>query len=344
MSGELSSASADGTLIVWDLDPPWQLHQSMGKADDTSPIEDRVQAVAFHPDGHQLATGSGQPSRDGQIMLWRVRDGQIVRAFEEPHSDAVFGLAFSADGNYLASAAADKLVKVFHTGDGQLAKAFQGHTEHALDVSWNRTGRTLASAGADKAIKIWNFVTGERIRTIAQFEEHVTSIQYVGFTDQTLVSAADPRVCLFRESGEHLRNFPGPSSFTFCSPATPDGRIIVAGGQDGVLHVWDGEGKTVLTFGPGGGGEEMQRNSGSFGRKHRCTRMDTDGERGGETLPIHVAANSSARRAPMTPLHSNPWMRYFSGGRPQCSRIARIHPVRVQLDGARYFERCLGED
>ncbi len=73
-------------------------------------------------------------------------------------------------------------------------------------------------------------------------------------------------------------------------------------------------------------------------------QMHTDGVRIGETLPIHVAANWRARRAPMTPLHSNPRMRYFSGGRPQISRIARIHPVRVQLDGGKYVERCSGAD
>ena len=82
------------------------------------------------------------------------------------HSDAVFGLDFSADGKYLASSAADKFVKVLDLSTGKVVKTFEGHTHHVLGVSWKRDGRTLASAGADNVIKVWDFVTGERKKTI----------------------------------------------------------------------------------------------------------------------------------------------------------------------------------
>jgi len=36
--------------------------------------------------------------------------------------------------------------------------------------------------------------------------------------------------------------------FMQCAAASEDGTIILAGGQDGVLRVWDGAGKVLVVF------------------------------------------------------------------------------------------------
>ena len=248
--GAIISAAVDQRVVVWDREPPWQLQQVIGSGDERSPIVDRVLAVAFSPYGDHLATGGGRPSRDGEIKLWRVFDGKLVREFSEAHTDTVFGLAFSDDARFLASGAADKFVKVFHVSDGTLAKSFEGHTHHVLGVSWNRNNQVLASSGADREVKIWDFLSGQRKTSIATFEKEVTSIHYIGYSDQALVSAGDPRVSIISESGLNVRTFNGPSNYLFCSDVTPDGEIIVAGGQDSLVYVWDAEGNSIATFAP----------------------------------------------------------------------------------------------
>ena len=78
----------------------------------------------------------------------------------------------------------------------------------------------------------------------------MTSIQYVGYSNQTLIGAADPQVCIYGENGEHARTFEGPTGFTYCCDVSRDGKTIVAGGQDGILYVWDADGNTIATFEP----------------------------------------------------------------------------------------------
>ena len=210
-----------------------------------------MNSVRFSPDGRLLASGGGEPSRSGEIKLWSVADGRLSRDLPGIHSDSVFSLDFSQDGKLLASGAADKFLRVSSVESGKLLRTLEGHTHHVLGVCWKQDGRTLASAGADGLIKTWNFTTGERLKNIEGFGKEVTSVSWPGVTDQLLASAGDGQLKLLRENGEAVRSFTGSSDYLYCSAATPDGKIVIAGGLDGVLRLWDAkDGKPMAEFPP----------------------------------------------------------------------------------------------
>jgi WD40 repeat protein len=120
-----------------------------------------------------------------------------------------------------------------------------------LGVSWNRNERTLASAGADNVVKIWDFVKGEKTKNITGFDKEVTAISFVGYTDQALAASGDAKVRLVREDASDVRSFAGATDFVESAAVTPDGKIVIAGGQESVLRVWDGaSGKLLATFPP----------------------------------------------------------------------------------------------
>lgn len=89
----------------------WKLERTLGGSDSsgpTGPFIDRVLAVAFSPDGRLLATGGGDPSRAGELKLWKVPDGSLFRDFGSLHSDCVTSIAFSTRGDWLATGGADR--------------------------------------------------------------------------------------------------------------------------------------------------------------------------------------------------------------------------------------------
>ena len=249
--GMLASGSANPGAVLWDMGTEWKLERSIGTSDANSPLADRVNALRFTPDGQRLATGSGEPTRGGEIKIWDAATGKLLQDFPNIHSDMVFSLDFTADGKRLASGAADKFVRVIDLAAGKAVKSFEGHTHHVLGVSWKRDGRTLMSAGADNVIKVWDFVTGERKKNIDGFLKEVTSVSFVGITDQALVCSGDNQVRIVKENGDKIRTFDGVADFMYAGAVTPDGKIVVAGGQDGVLRIWDGaDGKVRAVFAP----------------------------------------------------------------------------------------------
>jgi WD40 repeat protein len=217
--------------------------------DESSPLVDRVTALAFSADGRWLASGGGEPSRGGEIKIWDVQERRLMADLPEIHSDTVLSLAFSPDGKYLASGAADKFARVVEWEREKLARTFEGHTHHVTGVAWKADGRTLATSGADNVVKVWDFVKGDRKKTIQGFDKEITSIQFVGVGDEAVVSSGDNRVRMIKEDGKTVRDFGGIQSFQHAAAATPDGSVVIGGGEDSVLRVWNGnKGDLIASF------------------------------------------------------------------------------------------------
>jgi len=244
---ELLSGSADKGAFVWDAEPGWTLERTIGTVDDATVLADRVMALDFNTDGSLLVAGGGVPSRFGEVKIFNTADGALVRALPEPHTDGVFGVAFSPDGSKIATCGADKYVKVFATATGSMIRPFEGHTDYVLDVAWRGDSRSLASCGADNTIRVWDVQTGELSRSIPGFEKQVTDVRFIGDSINTVSSSGDKTVRIHRtDNGQVLRTLAGGTDFMYCVDSTPDSRYVIAGGFDSVLRIWNGTNGTVL--------------------------------------------------------------------------------------------------
>ena len=254
----LLSASTDKTIIVWNTKPQWKLIGQLGPEKD-APLElgpsafvNRVLSLDFSDDGKLLATGGGDPSRSGELMIWDVGKQSLLRQIQDAHSDTVLGVDFSQDGQYLISGASDKFAKLFEVVTGKYVRSFEGHTHHVLDVSWKLDGTSIATAGADNVIKVWNVETGEQRRTIGGYSKQVTSIQYIGVGENVVSCSGDKQVRFHRTgNGKDYRSFKGGTDFMYTSAAARsetsvianvnnEATIVIAGGEDGVLRMWNG--------------------------------------------------------------------------------------------------------
>lgn len=250
------SASDDKHVVVWNSNSSWNLVATIGPPPENrldlakSQFVNRVLALAFSPDGKLLATGGGEPSRSGELILWNVDNRSVAHVFVDAHSDTVFTIDFSRDGKYLISGAADKFVKQFDVATHKHVRSFEGHTHHVLGVSMKGDGSRIASAGADNAIKIWNVETGEQHRTIQNYTKQVSGVHFMGATDNLISASGDKNVKMHKSNdGANYRSFAGATDFLHAVAATRDESIVAAGGEDGVFRIWNGtNGQELFKF------------------------------------------------------------------------------------------------
>lgn len=217
--------------------------------------------LMFSPDSKLLATAGGAPTEDGEIRIFDVATWNKVTDIKGAHSDTVYGLTFSPDSKYIATGSADKFVKVFEVPSGKFVKSFEGHTHHVLDVGWSSDGKLLASAGADNAVKIWDFEKGEQQRTVNAAGGQLTRLKWIGKTPDFVICAGDGTMRYIRSSnGGTVRNFGGNKDFVYAVDVSADGNLTAAGGEEGVVRVYNGaNGQLLRTLTPPGATPEEKK-------------------------------------------------------------------------------------
>jgi len=219
---------------------PWLLHRVLGGQDSigNARLIDRVNALAFSPDGRLLATGGGEPSRSGELKIWDAAEGTVLRDLENLHSDCVTSLAFSPRGEWLASGGADRFARISHSSTNAPTIHLEGHTHHVLGVAWTPDGSTIASAGAEGAVKLWNPMTGERRRNIDGFSKEITGLQSVALTNQFVAVGGNGRGRIFRADGEKVRDLAVTSEYLQAFAVTPDGETAIGADDHGRVTFW----------------------------------------------------------------------------------------------------------
>jgi WD40 repeat protein len=161
----------------------------------------------------------------------------------------VGSVAFSPDGELLATASDDKTVRLWKVGSGQIVNTLSGHHDIINDVAWSADGNLLASAASDGVI-IWKVSSAggygaERRIVHPLVETHPVKVNSVAFDpEETSLATADDNgtVAIWDlTSGQMKTSFTphvGPILKVAFSPVQGS-RLLATAGVDKTAKLWD---------------------------------------------------------------------------------------------------------
>ncbi|AUB39758.1 putative ATPase, archaeal AAA+ ATPase superfamily [Nostoc flagelliforme CCNUN1] len=171
----------------------------------------------------------------------------------EGHADIVWGVAFSPDGQLLASGSRDQTVKIWRP-DGTLLQTLKGHTDAVTCVSFSPDGQTLASASLDKTVQIWrkNRVTGEfdpkPYKTLKGHKDWVYSVNFSPDGELLATGSKDKTIKLWRKDGSLVKILRGHQGWVNWVNFSPDGQFMASSSDDKTVKIWRRDGSLVKTL------------------------------------------------------------------------------------------------
>jgi WD40 repeat protein len=163
-SGDLfASATFAGSVWVWSRRPAGAWHVSRTQHWDRSAVRSSPGRLAFSSDDAWLATtecaaAATRWDHDSAVTLLRMEDGKPQRLATR-HTDEVSCLAYSPDGQTLATGSFDRTVRLHPLPKGSPQVLNQAQKVHYL--AFSPDGTTLASGSPNGMVRLWDAETGD---------------------------------------------------------------------------------------------------------------------------------------------------------------------------------------
>jgi WD40 repeat protein/serine/threonine protein kinase len=159
------------------------------------------------------------------------------------HKEEVTDVAYSPNGDLVASASHDGMIKLWDTKTGRHKNTLAGHLHVVSSIAFSPNGKKIVSGSWDTKVKIWDTdaPAGQGALTI---QAHTTPVSAVAFSpDGKLVATSGTLLADLKlwnaETGAMVKDLKG-HNFQISSIAfAPDGNRMTSAGWDGSLFVWD---------------------------------------------------------------------------------------------------------
>ncbi|MGH9836323.1 MAG: AAA-like domain-containing protein, partial [Blastocatellia bacterium] len=209
---------------------------------------DRINAVAFSPDGKFVLTGS----YDSTARLWRADSGQLISTLRHGYDLGVLAGAFSPDGRFVLTGSSDGTARLWRVGSGQLISTLR-HDSGVSAVAFSPDGEFVLTGSSDRTARLWRVGSGQLISTL-RHDDIVRAIAFSPDGRFVLTGSNDRTARLWRVGSGQLISTLRHDSIVNAVAFSPDGRFVLTGSNDRTARLWrvdSGQSISALRHDPG---------------------------------------------------------------------------------------------
>ncbi|XP_036413031.1 PWP2 small subunit processome component [Colossoma macropomum] len=227
----LVTGFASGAFHLHEL-PDFDLIHSLSISDQ------RISAISINPTGDWIGFGC---SGRGQLLVWEWQSESYVFK-QQGHFNNMASLAYSPDGQYLATGGDDGKVKVWNTNSGLCFVTFTEHTSSVTNVTFTTSGFVVISASLDGTVRAYDLHRYRNFRTLTSPRPAQFSSLAVDLSGELVCAGAQDSFEIFlwsMQTGRLLEVLSGHEGPVSCLCFSPVQSVLASVSWDKTVRLWD---------------------------------------------------------------------------------------------------------
>jgi WD40 repeat protein len=212
--------------------------KNLNVAPPVYPAPIAITALAFSPDGSQLATGGYH-----EVLIWEVASGKLVKRLQGL-PERTYAIRYSPNGWWIATAsgtpAQSGLVRLWDAMTAEPIRDLVEVEDSVFGLAFSPNSLLLAAGGCDRTIRIWDLASGRLAKSIEDHADWVLDLDFSPDGSRLVSGSRDKTSKLFDVAkGESLATFPEHTEPVYAVAYAKDGKSVATAGGDKVIKVWD---------------------------------------------------------------------------------------------------------
>jgi WD40 repeat protein len=148
------------------------------------------------------------------------------------HTGTVWCVAFSEDGNKIASSGDDAIVKIWDVQTGKLLRNLVGHKRIVWSVKFSRDDSKIASASFDYTFKLWNVANGNLLWDNKEHTETVVDLDFSHNGKMLATTSDDKKIMIWDFEQHKLLQSMKVAEHVQAVAFSSDDKRLMTGGRD----------------------------------------------------------------------------------------------------------------